>query len=94
MIYAIDIDNTLCVETCWTAEDCLNATPMKAEIDKVNELYNKHFIVIYTARKHHLYEATIRWLEKHGVKYSAIRMEKMPCDFYFDLDAINDTDKL
>ena len=89
-VYSIDIDGTLTVNTCWTGEEAEKAEPNQAMIDKVNELYMHNFIVIHTARRHELYHPTIKWLDKHGVRYHAVRFEKMPSNVIIDLDAINE----
>jgi uncharacterized HAD superfamily protein len=83
-VYAIDVDGTLTEETCWDYDSCMLATPRYDVINYVNELAKNNFIVIHTARRNHLYEATVEWLAIHGVKYHAIRMEKMPADYYID----------
>jgi len=88
-IIAVDVDNTLTNETCWTCDDCENATPRQDIIDKVNELYNRNYIVIHTSRRHELYASTIKWLKKNGVKYHSVHMEKMVADLYIDDKAIN-----
>lgn len=88
-VYSIDVDGTLTLDSCWTDDEVLNAKPNKEAIEKVNELYQHNFIVLHTARRHELYYPTVLWAEKHGVRYHAVRFEKMPCDELFDLDAIN-----
>lgn len=88
-IHAVDVDLTLTKETCWTIEEALAATPNQLNIDYYNSLYDaRHFIIIYTARPWNMCEATIRWLNKVGVKWNAIMMEKMPADFYHDDKAV------
>lgn len=93
-VYSIDIDGTLCFDSAWTSEGCLAGKPRTEVIKKVNELHKSNFIIIHTARRHELYLPTIKWLNKHDVRYHAIRMDKMPADIIFDLDAINDLSKL
>lgn len=94
-VIAIDVDGTLTKETSWTEEDCLNAEPRQDVIDKLNELSKTNFIVIYTARREHLYHASMSWIRKHNVQYHATNFgTKMPADVYFDLDVINDLSKL
>lgn len=88
-VYSIDIDGTLTKTTAWTAQDCLDAEPRLDVIERVNELYHHNFIIIHTARRHELYLNTIKWLNKHNVRFHAVSFEKMPCDQIFDLDAIN-----
>lgn len=93
-VYSVDIDGTLTKTSAWTEEQCLTVEPRPEVIAKINELSKTNFIVIHTARRHELYLATIQWLNTHGVRYHAISMGKMPCDVIFDLDAINDYQKL
>jgi len=88
-VYSIDIDNTLTVGSAWTEEECLTLEPRLDVIARVNELYGTNFIIIHTARRHELYLNTIKWLNKHNVRFHAVSFEKMPCDQIFDLDAIN-----
>lgn len=87
-IYLIDVDKTLTNETCWTEEECLIATPNMGVISWVNEKYKDNFIVIYTARRSHLYQATIKWLSDNGINYHAVKFDKTP-GVIVDLDAIN-----
>lgn len=85
LIYAIDLDKTLTKQTCWSWDDCINAEPDEEIVRFVNNLYDSHHtVIIYTARKHNLYEPTIRWLNRVGVRYSAVRMEKLVADYYLD----------
>lgn len=93
-LFAIDIDGTLTKESCWTEEQCLNATPRQEIIDLVNTLYGKHHIVVWTSRREDLRPATEYWLSKHKVKYHALEMgHKLGADIYLDDKAINSTDK-
>ena len=87
-VLLIDVDGTLTNEVCYTSSECLEATPKRDVIDWVNEYYQTNFIVIYTARRDTLYDATIEWLAKNGVKYHAVKFEKTPGTIV-DLDAIN-----
>jgi hypothetical protein len=93
-VYSVDLDNTLSVGSAWTCDECETLEPRQDAIDKINELYEHNFIVIHTARRHGLYGSTIKWLERNGVRYHALRFEKMPCDIIFDLDAINKVEDL
>jgi arabinogalactan endo-1,4-beta-galactosidase len=83
-VIAIDCDGFLTNETCWTEEEMREATPRTAAIKKVNELFKANFIIIHTARRNEFYQVTIDWLTKNGVRFHAIRMEKMPADLYYD----------
>lgn len=88
----VDVDGTLCKEVCWTVIDCLRATPDMKLIKKVNDLFEKEFIIIYTARKTELISATMEWLAKHNVKYHAISNHKIPGDAYIDRDILHPDD--
>jgi uncharacterized HAD superfamily protein len=88
-VISVDCDGTLTEESCWTEEDMRNATPKEDVIKKVNDLHLENFIVIHTARRHQFYEVTVDWLKRHGVKYHAIRMGKMPADLYLDDKCVN-----
>lgn len=83
-LIAVDVDNTLTNETCWTDGDCLRATPKQEMINKIDELYRDNFIIIYTARRDHLIPATLEWLRRHNVRWHAFSNQKMPCDYYID----------
>ncbi len=79
-VFLIDCDGTLCYGEAWTVDDCINAKPRKDVIDMVNLCSHKHFIVIYTARRDHLIPATLEWLRRNGVKFSAISNNKVGTD--------------
>jgi len=83
-VIAVDIDGVLCEGEAWTPEDCLSAKPKKKNIERVNELYKTNFIVIYTARRDHLIEATLKWLRTNGVDFQAFSNKKMSADLYLD----------
>lgn len=83
-VVAVDMDGTLAKGTAWNAEDAINAEPRMEIIEKVNQLYKGNFIVIHTARRDDMYQATKDWLSLYGVKYHAIAMEKMAADYYID----------
>lgn len=80
-----DIDGTLCKEECWTEKECLSATPIKKNIELCNKIFEEAgFLVIYTARRDFLMNATFRWLKENGVRFHAVSNQKNPTDFYFD----------
>jgi len=83
-VVAVDVDGTLCTGEAYTPEECLQAKPREDVIKKVNEMYFRNFIVIWTARRDDLIPATIQWLKKHGVLFNAISNNKMASDFYID----------
>jgi len=83
-VWLIDVDGTLCEEVCWTPEQCLAATPRTDVIAKVNELYKTQFVVVWTARRPHLYEATHEWLMRNNVHYHAYSDHKIGCEHFVD----------
>ena len=95
-IVNVDVDNTLTNETCWTEEEVLKATPKQHIIDKVAQLYDKNYIVIYTARRDSLIPATFEWLRRNNIRWHAFSNQKPPSDYYIDDLAvhIDDVNKL
>jgi len=92
-LIAVDLDKTLTNETCWTEEECLKATPRQNMIDYVNTLYfSGELIIIWTARRETLREATEYWLRKNKVCYHTIDMHKLGADVYCDDKAVNSLD--
>jgi uncharacterized HAD superfamily protein len=85
-VIMVDVDGTLTLNRNggWTEKDCLNAKPNKKVIAKINELFNKHTILIYTARPENLMEATLVWLRMHKVKFHGWATGKKPADLYID----------
>ena len=83
MIIYVDLDNTLCVTK---GIDYEGSEPIVNRINKLNNLYDKNKIVIYTARgsltgiDHS--ELTKSQLKKWGVKYHELNIGKKPV---FDL---------
>ena len=88
LVFAIDVDGFLCEGEYWGEGE---PTPIQENIDLVNDLSKSNFIVIHTARRHSMYEKTIRWLNKYGVDFHSIRMDKMPADVYLDDKSFNPT---
>jgi len=95
MKIAIDLDGTLTTNNKgWTEEDCLHSTPNLEMIDIVNQAWKDgHTIIIYTARRWSMREATIYWLQKNDVKYHTIEMQKLNFDLMIDDKAYNINDK-
>ena len=84
MIYAIDIDGTLCRESkrWWEYEE---AEPIQEAIDKVNSLFGlDHIIILFTSRFEQDRFVTERWLDDHKVKYTKLIMDKPRADVYVD----------
>jgi uncharacterized HAD superfamily protein len=83
-VFSIDLDGTLCDGDCYTKEEMLNAKPLQENIDLINKLFVRKFVIIDTARRKEFAVETMKWLDNHGVKYHAIHFEKMPCDCRLD----------
>ena len=87
--YCIDIDGTLCTETC-AYED---AQPIKKVIDKINKLYKDNTIILNTARgassRYDWKPLTEQQLKKWGVKYHNLIMGKPYADYYIDNKAVD-----
>lgn len=90
----VDMDGVLCYGESFTPFQCLHAPPRLDMIRKVNELSFKKYIIIWTARRDNLLEATSIWLKRNGVHYHAIDNKKNPSDIYIDDKAINSEDFL
>ena len=83
-VLAVDLDGVLCKGESWNKKQCLKAKPITKNIEKFNKLGRFNFVVIYTARRDFLIEASLKWLRKNGVEFQAISNKKMSADFYFD----------
>jgi len=83
-VIAVDMDNTLCYGDSYTPLDCRIAEPNRKMISIINDLAFDKFIVIYTARRVELSIETIRWLDKHNIRYNAISFKKTNTDLYID----------
>lgn len=93
MRIGVDVDGTLTLDKnrYWVGhEEC---SPNNTVIEEVNELYNSnHTIIIHTARPWKNASSLVAWLNKHGVKYHGIRMDKGSCDLYIDDKSVNHLD--
>jgi hypothetical protein len=84
-IFSFDIDGTLCVDECWTEDECLKAIPNTKMINALNWLNLQGcYIKVYTARKEFLRFATEYWLKKHQIRYNELVMEKSWSEYYID----------
>ena len=85
MTIYVDIDNTICVTI---NNDYANAKPIAHNIEKINRLYEEHFIVYYTARgslsNTNYKELTERQLKDWHVKYDKLRTDKPFYDIMID----------
>ena len=90
----VDIDNTICKTP---STDYTKATPIQANIDKVNKLYdhpnNIYRITYWTARgqktKIDWTELTKTQLHQWGAKYHELKLSKPAFDLLIDDKAIN-----
>jgi hypothetical protein len=106
---AVDLDDVLCerdkryeFKGVSKYDHC---TPIQKNIDKINELYEEHYIIIYTARGmnqfngnvHEVYfelwEKTKAQIEEWGIMFDEIIMGKIHYDFIIDDKAINSSGK-
>lgn len=91
MIYAVDIDNTICLTS---GSDYYNSKPIQARIKKINLLYNSgHTIVYWTARGS---KSGIDWkqltkqqLNDWGCLYHSLLFNKPDYDLYIDDKSMN-----
>jgi uncharacterized HAD superfamily protein len=82
----IDLDGTICTEEK-TFEKFL-ASPNKNSVSVINDLFEKYFIIIYTARGWAEYNMTKKWLDNYGIKYDILMCGKPIYDYWIDDRAI------
>ena len=84
-VYAVDIDGTLCEESeeWWNYAE---AIPIKENIKTINRVYHEKnsTLILYTARFEEDKQVTQQWLNKFGVKYHRLIMDKVRADVYVD----------
>jgi len=87
-LIAVDLDGTLCKGEFWGEEE---PKPIQEMIDYIWKLYvGGAHIIIYTARQIKYTAETYAWLDKHGVPYHGLMMNRKPgADVYIDDKAIN-----
>ena len=86
-IIYVDIDETIC-ETP-TPRNYSNSIPLKENIEKINNLYDKgNTIVYWTARgsksQINWYELTKQQLNDWGAKFHELRVDKPYYDLFID----------
>jgi len=104
-IVAVDIDGVLTYDkgaphfsslTHSELEKWFSSRKPRTEIiKKINELYYKYYIIIYTSRSDFFRRATKVWLRVNGVKYNELIFNKVFYDFIIDdksiiLKGVND----
>jgi hypothetical protein len=86
----VDIDNTICKTS---GENYNTAEPIFMNIEKVNKLYEKHTITMWTARGSlsgkNWFLLTQNQLNDWGVKYHELRMGKPAFDLLIDDKVLN-----
>jgi len=92
----VDFDNTLTSgdgQPWWV--DSFDEHPNEEMIELVNTLFHQnHPIIVYTARTEEVRDETAYYLDKWGVRYHALRMEKPSYRLLIDDRAISDTTAL
>ena len=85
MIIYVDIDGTICHTNGINYED---ASPRHSQISKINDLYENHTIIYWTARgtvtKIDWLELTKKQLDDWGCKYHDVRVGKPQYDLWID----------
>ena len=94
-----DLDNVICKTN--NKNEYKKSIPSKKAINKINELYKKYNIIIFTARgmgrfngnlnkvKINLLPLTKKQLKLWGVKYNKLIMGKLSYDFIVDDKSYN-----
>lgn len=86
MIYAVDIDGTLCSDMQGSYKYC---KPYPAVISCINALHaSGHKIIIHTARSEQRRLLTALQLASWGVQYHQLVMGKPKADKYVDADSL------
>jgi uncharacterized HAD superfamily protein len=77
-IFIIDIDGVICEHVDNEHPELMStAHPYPDSIAKINQWHDQgHFVCFFTARTEDHREATLTWLEKHGVKYHKLILGK------------------
>ncbi len=88
MIIYVDIDETIC-HTPNNPRVYENASPIKENIEKINNLYDQgNTIVYWTARGSRTgtnwFDLTKKQLDSWGVKFHELRVDKPYYDFFID----------
>lgn len=87
MVLAVDIDGILTNET--VGHDYANRTPNVDNIKIVRQLYEKHTIILYTARDIVDRHVTVEWLKSFNVLYHDVIFNKPKYEYLIDDRAFN-----
>lgn len=96
-IIYVDIDNTLCISDKYDADGELDYTksiPIQKNIEKVNNLFQQHKIVLFTARgkrtgKIDWRDFTVSQIKTWGINFHEINFGKPHFDILIDDKAVN-----
>lgn len=84
-IIAVDIDGTIAQENKKNWQEYLKVKPIQGNIEFVNQLFDEgYYIVIHTSRPESSRLETEYWLNKNGVKFNVLVMNKLKADVYLD----------
>ena len=96
-IIYVDIDGIICTNTYGSYA---NAIPIEKNIKKINKLFDKHCIILWTARgtllkdyRKEIQKLTKKQLKEWGVKYHKLKFGKPYYDRIID-DRLVDIDKI
>jgi len=95
MTIYVDIDETICVTP--VDRDYTKSTPIKENIEKINDLYNEgHTIIYWTARgsgsNKDYKEITKQQMEQWQVKFHELKLGKPMYDLFICDKAVNSRD--
>ena len=92
MIIAVDFDGTLC-----NYKKPGIGEPKLEIIEKVKELADDNFLILWSCRKGKALKEAVKWCERYGLKFNAINKNapgmkssrKIYADWYIDDKALN-----
>lgn len=87
-LICVDMDGTLCKGESWGHG---YSEPYRDRIEFINDLYNKGaHIIIWSSRFPEMYQKTLSWLTKYGVRFHGIALQKKSgANLYIDDKCIN-----
>lgn len=91
MIFIVDIDNTICLTE---NSNYTESIPLKDRIDKINQLYNDHHVIIYFSARgsksgKDWRELTEKQLDDWGCLHHSLVLGKPHYDVWIDDKATN-----
>ena len=88
-VVIVDIDGTLCEDDSFP--NYADAKPRMNQIEHLRKVYDKCFIVLWSARYESDRAVTKRWLKRYMAPYHRIVLGKMPYDLFVDANAFGST---